>query len=262
VNEAPGALWRAIIEYDGTDYYGFQVQENVPTIQGSIEKVLEKFSGQHVRVVGAGRTDAGVHASGQVISFPLEWRGDAEELQRAMNAVLPDDIVVLVLEEAPPGFHPRFSATSRTYEYRILNTRLRSPLRARYSAHVGQPLDVESMQKASDVLVGRHDFRSFGQPPQGDNSVRTIFEAHWDRKGEFLVFRVKADAFLRKMVRRIVGTLLKVGLGISSPEEMVRLVDEPDPALAGPPAPPQGLCLVKVDYPPELAFASVGKEEW
>lgn len=255
-------LWRAVIEYDGTDYYGFQVQETVPTIQGAIEATLEKLSGAGVRVTGAGRTDAGVHAKGQVVAFPLDWRRGVPELQRAINALLPKDIVVLTLEAAPEGFHPRFSAVSRTYEYRILNTRWRSPLRGRYSAHISGSLDLDAMQSAAELLLGEHDFRSFGQPPQGDNSVRTIHEAHWAWDGEFLVFRIKADAFLRKMVRRIVGTLIEVGLGSRRPEELERLVQQPDPALAGPPAPPRGLCLVNVEYPPELAFASVGKEEW
>ncbi len=261
MSKAPEALWRAIIEYDGTDYYGFQVQESVPTVQGTVEGVLEKLSGGPVRIAGAGRTDAGVHASGQVISFSLRWGKSAEELQKAMNALLPEDIVVLVLELAPPGFHPRFSAVSRSYEYRILNTRLRSPLLARYSAHVSEPLDVESMQSAAEVVIGRHDFRSFGQPPQGDNSVRTVYEAHWEKSGKFLVFRIKADAFLRKMVRRMVGTFVEVGLGVRKPDDVVELVQEPNPALAAPPAPPRGLRLVKVEYPPELEFSSVGKEE-
>ncbi len=255
------AMWRALVEYDGTDYFGFQVQADVPTVQGALESALSRLAGNPVRVVGAGRTDTGVHACGQVVSFPLRWRGGVRDLQRAMNAILPEDVAVLALEEAPEGFHPRFSAVSRTYVYRVWNAPCRSPLRRRFSAYLEQPLDVEAMSKAAEAILGTHNFGGFGHPPQGENRVRTVHRAEWERHGHEVEFWITANAFLRKMVRRLVGTMLEIGRGMRAPEEMADLLERPDISRSGPPAPSQGLCLVRVEYPPELAFAAPGSKE-
>ncbi len=254
------AVWRALVEYDGTDYFGFQVQADVPTIQGELESALGRLAGGPVRVIGAGRTDTGVHACGQVISFPLRWSGEPERLQRALNAILPDGIAILALEEAPEGFHPRFSAVSRTYVYRVWNAPWRSPLRRRFSAHLEQPLDVAAMSRAAEAILGTHDFGGFGHPPQGENRVRTVYRVEWGGHGHELEFWITANAFLRKMVRRLVGTMLEIGRGMRPPEEMAELLEKPDISRAGPPAPSQGLCLVRVEYPPEFAFEAPERE--
>ncbi len=255
------AMWRAVVEYDGTEYFGFQVQADVPTVQGALEAALTRLAGSHVRVVGAGRTDAGVHACGQVISFPLRWKEDGQRLQRALNAILPKDISVLALAEAPEGFHPRFSAVSRTYVYRIWNAPWRSPLRRRFSAYLEHPLDVDKMSRAAEAIQGTHDFGGFGHPPQGENRIRTIHRAEWATRGNEVEFWITANAFLRKMVRRLVGTMLEVGQGMRAPEEMAELLDRPDISRSGPPAPSRGLCLVRVEYPPELEFTVPGLKE-
>jgi tRNA pseudouridine38-40 synthase len=162
--------FRAVIEYDGTDFHGFQVQADQRTVQGVLEEALGQVAGQHSRVVGAGRTDAGVHARGQVIAFCARWRHSVAELQRAMNAVLPEDVALLSLEIAAEGFHPRYAAQSRWYRYTVLNQPLRSPLSRRWVLHVPRPLELNLMNQATSGLVGEHDFGTFGQPPQGENT--------------------------------------------------------------------------------------------
>jgi len=240
--------FRAEIAYDGTDYHGFQFQLDERSVQGVLEEALTRVTGQAIRVVGAGRTDAGVHARGQVIAFHVRWHHDVAALHRAMNAVLPRDVALLSLEIAPEGFHPRFSAQSRWYRYTILNQPCRSPLSRRWALHVPKPLDVDSMDRACAGLVGERDFATFGQSPQGRNTVRQVLRAEWRREKRFLYFDVGANAFLTKMVRSLVGTLLQVGLGVSSPEEFLKRLAACDRSLAGPTAPPHGLCLMAVCY--------------
>jgi tRNA pseudouridine38-40 synthase len=240
--------FRAIIEYDGTDYHGFQLQAGVPTIQEELEKATARITGQESRISGAGRTDAGVHATGQVIAFHADWRHPIEDLQRALNAVLPLAIVIKEIGEAADGFHPRFSAVSREYRYTILNQPWRSPMQARYAHHVVYPLDEARMNEAARELIGEHDFASFGLPPQGENTVRRVKRAYWSHQEVWYHFVIEADAFLRSMVRTVVGTLIGVGQGAISPDEFRNILLSRDRGRAAPPAPAGGLCLTRVTY--------------
>jgi tRNA pseudouridine38-40 synthase len=244
----------AVVEYDGTDYLGFQVQAQGATIQGEIERALAAVTQEGIRVIGAGRTDAGVHAQGQVIAFRTAWRHPVEELQRALNAVLPKDIAVRELRPVAKGFHPRFDAVSREYRYTIFNQPLRSPLARRFayhfptSLHPPQSGGVAAMNEATGSLVGSHDFASFGQAPQGDNTVREVYRAQWTTEEPFIYFDIVANAFLYRMVRSLVGTLLLVGTGELSPEAFGEILQSADRSRAGQVAPAHGLCLMKVNY--------------
>jgi tRNA pseudouridine38-40 synthase len=239
---------RATVAYDGTEFLGFQVQDGGRTIQGVLEAALARVTRQTTRVVGAGRTDAGVHARGQVIGFRVEWRHTLLDLRRALNAVLPEDVAVLDLSPAPPGWHPRFSARRRHYRYTVLNIALRSPLDRRYAHLVTEPLDLGALQSAADLLAGQHDFASFGQPTQGDSTVRVVYEARWRQAGEWFTFDVVGNAFLRSMVRCLVGTMLQAGSGRWPVGRVNEILVGRDRALAAPPAPACGLCLIKVEY--------------
>jgi tRNA pseudouridine38-40 synthase len=238
----------AVIEYDGTEYLGFQLQAKGRTIQGEIERALAEVTRKETRIVGAGRTDAGVHAVGQVISFVPHWKHTLPELQRAMNALLPEDIVVHQVAWVADNFHPRFSAVSREYRYTILNQPFRSPLAQRFAYHYLKPLDVEAMGRAAGCLVGSHDFVSFGRPPQGENTVRQVDQAECTRQDRFIYLDIAANAFLYRMVRSIVGTLLLVGIGEISPKGFEEILQAKDRRRAGSPAPAHGLCLMKVNY--------------
>ena len=241
--------YRALIEYDGTAYYGFQRQiQTQPTIQGELEKAISHLAQQPINIIGAGRTDSGVHALGQVISFDLEWRHGVEALQRAINANLPTDIVILQLNQASPTFHPRFDARRRSYAYHIFNAAVRSPVRRFQSWHVGHPLNVGKMNQAASHLLGRHEFGPFGQPPVGDNRVRELFKAQWEQDREFLVFYVEANAFLYRMVRSLVGSMKLVGDDSWTVEDFVAAFRSCDRSRSGTTAPPQGLYLVSVTY--------------
>ncbi len=241
--------YRALIEYDGTDYFGFQRQlEQFPTIQGELEKALVQLAEAPVTITGAGRTDSGVHASGQVISFDLGWRHGAAALQRAFNANLPPDIAVLELQEAEPDFHPRFDAKRRTYRYYIYNAAVRSPIRRRRSWHVRRPLNLELMNQAAASLLGVHDFATFGLPPQGTNTVREVFQAFWHMQAPYLAFTIQANAFLYRMVRSLVGSMKLVGEGSWQVSEFVDALSGCDRSLGGMTAPPTGLFLVEVTY--------------
>ncbi len=239
----------AIIEYDGTTYHGWQLQKDLPTIQGCLEASLERIVRTSVRVNGAGRTDAGVHAIGQTAHFVASWERSSVELQRACNALLPRDIVVRRLEHAPDDFHARHSAHSKTYEYSILNSPLRSPLMRAYSWHIQQPLDVTSMSLAAAHLLGSHDFASFGSPTDGTPStIRRMFEASVRKQDDMIKFAITGSGFLRYMVRSIVGTLVTVGLEKLTPEDFSAILNSCDRSTSGPTAPPHGLCLKRVHY--------------
>lgn len=242
--------YRATVAYDGTRYYGFQRQTaGTPTIQGALEAALATVSGQTVTVLGAGRTDAGVHASGQVIAWEMDWRHPAQALLRALNANLPSDIALQTVAEAAPDFHPRFDARRRRYEYWLYTRRVRDPLRDRFCWRARYRLDIPAMQRAASLLVGEHDFATFGQPPQGVNTVRQVMESALDQAAEdTLVYRVTANAFLQRMVRSIVGTLVEVGRGAMSEAQFAAALAAADRAQAGPSAPPHGLTLVAVGY--------------
>jgi tRNA pseudouridine38-40 synthase len=238
----------AVIEYDGTEYLGFQLQAEGRTIQGEVERALAEVTRKETRIVGAGRTDAGVHALGQVISFVPQWKHSLPELQRAMNAVLPEDIVVHEMAWVADDFHPRFSAVSREYRYAIWNQPFRSPLARRFAYHYLKPLNVEAMDKAARCLVGSHDFASFGRSPQGENTVRQIYQAECTRQDQLIHFDIVANAFLYRMVRNIVGTLLLVGIGKFCPKGFEEILQAEDRRRAGPTAPAHGLCLMRVNY--------------
>ncbi|GAB4575877.1 MAG: tRNA pseudouridine(38-40) synthase TruA [Anaerolineae bacterium] len=246
--------FRATLAYDGTVYAGFQRQAGgTPTIQGAVEQALKRVTGQPVTVLGAGRTDAGVHATGQVIAFDVAWRHEPEALLRALNANLPTDIALQTLAVAAPGFHPRYSARSRTYEYHFYVGRVRQPLWDRYAWQIPYSLDRAAMACAAALLVGEHDFATFGQPPgqhRPASTVRTVLRSEfaWGQPGERCRYTITANAFLQRMVRSIMGTLVEVGRGAMDCEMFAAVLAAADRSQAGPSAPPHGLTLVSVEY--------------
>ncbi len=240
---------KAVIAYDGTDYHGFQRQspEREPSIQGVLEGALNKIE-QASAVLGAGRTDAGVHASGQVIAFTVNWRHGLDDLQRALNAVLPDDVAVLELEQTADTFHPRYDAVSRTYRYSLYPAQVRDPLRLRYALHVPQALELAAMQRALRHTLGEHDFAAFGQPTVGESTTRRMLRAEVFTAGPQIAIELEANGFLYRMVRRIVGTLILIGRGELAEADFVAILESADPQRAGPAVAPNGLCLTRVNY--------------
>jgi len=237
-----------VVEYDGTNYCGFQRQLREPTVQAGLESVLRQITKEDCLVTGAGRTDTGVHARGQVVHFQTKWKHSWAELLRAMNALLPGDVSIRRMFPVTSDFHARHSAVSRLYRYVIFNREVRSPFAGRFAHQVSLPLDVEVLNRASESLVGMHDFASFGQSPSGGHTVREVYGAHWWRLRDWVFFDIEANAFLRRMVRSLVGTLLVAGSGRMLPEEIGRILQAKDRGLAGTTAPPQGLCLGRVCY--------------
>lgn len=241
-------LYRATVAYDGTEFHGFQIQDGQRTVQGDLEDALVTVTQRHVRVIGSGRTDTGVHARGQVIAFRSAWRHSVTDLGRALNAVLSFDIAVRSIQVAKWGFHPRFDARSRWYRYTIDNQEVRNPLSRRTAVWVSKPLDVARMRAATDLLVGEHDFATFGSPPQGSSTVRRVLRANWSRQERMLCLDIEANAFLYRMVRSIVGTLLQVGLGDLDVAQFKARFAAAERGQAGPTAPASGLCLMAVYY--------------
>ena len=240
--------YRATVEYDGTDFAGFQVQPGTRTVQGVLESALATLtSGATGRVDGAGRTDAGVHASGQVIAFTYDGRLAAPDLGRALDALLPPDVSIRDVRRAPTGFHPRYAARYREYRYTVWNGP-RSPLRERTALGVRVPLDTAAMARAGSVLEGRHDFSSLGAADR--SPVRTVDAVRVRRTGRTVTVDVRADAFLRGMVRRIVALLLEVGKGTMDIDAVRTALAGPGPALDGAAAPAKGLTLRHVSYGP------------
>lgn len=239
---------RAVVAYDGANYRGLQRQASGPTVQGTLEQAILQITKTPTALVVAGRTDAGVHAQGQVIAFDADWRHSLADLQRALNAVLPPDIAVCDLEQTTPDFHPRYAAKSRHYRYTVYNAPVRSPLTRHTSFHVAAPLDLAAMNRAATLLVGEYDFASFGQPTQGAVTTRSVFAAAWQADAPWLYFDIKANAFLFRMVRSIVGTLLQVGRGALTPEQFGVLLAKRDRGCVKYMAPAHGLCLVQVSY--------------
>lgn len=235
-----------MVEYDGTEFVGFQKQERGRTVQEELEKALAEFGNKPVRIIGGGRTDAGVHALGQTASFTIEWARDLSILQRALNAKLPHDLAVRSLMEVPEGFSARHDAKSRTYRYTVLNQDSRSPLQDRYSFWVSGQLDVEAMRTAAHQLVGKRDLSPFGTPPRGDNAVRELMRAEVWREGSHVHFELEANAFLYRMARRIVGTLLDRGRGVIGLDEFLEIVQ--GLRHSGDSAPARGLTLIQVKY--------------
>lgn len=239
---------RATVAYDGTDYCGFQRQANGSTVQGTLEAALTRVTREKTSIVAAGRTDAGVHAAGQVVAFDTAWGHGLSALQRALNGVLPASVAARGIEEAAPSFHPRFDARSRRYRFTIHNERERDPLARLYSLHVATPLDLVKMRQAAQFLKGEHDFATFGQPPQGSVTVRRVLGIDWGGELPWVTFYIEANAFLYHMVRSIVGTLLWVGRGEMSVDGFRAALMSRDRSRSGPTARAHGLCLMAVTY--------------
>jgi tRNA pseudouridine38-40 synthase len=241
------ASFLAVLEYDGTSFHGSQVQTGQRTVQGELELALARLDGRPVKTCLAGRTDTGVHALGQVAAFSLQRTIADAPLAAALNGLMPRDVSVREATTAPEQFSPRYWAISRRYEYRILPRAQRSALADRWAWHVPWDLNVEAMGRAAAALVGAHDFGAFGRPPQGRNSRRTVSRAVVSQCGVLLTVSLEADAFLRRMVRTIVGTLADVGRGRLGPDSVAEaLVAAKDPVAAA--APAKGLVLAAVAY--------------
>ena len=251
--------YRAKVSYDGTDFYGFQRQARHRTVQGELEKAIERVFGVDGRVVvhGAGRTDTGVHATGQIIAFeaPENWSHEIARLQKAINVTLPFDVAVSDVAECEDRFSPRFSAVSRTYEYSVLVlTAERRPIGRLYEWQVDKMPDTQLMNDLAGQWVGKHDFAAFGSTTVGEETVREVMQAHWtelppDRNQDLrLTFRIEANAFLFRMVRRMVMTLMRVGLGKQDVIEVNRMMIDSQGTGATGAAPACGLCLVNVSY--------------
>ncbi len=245
--------YRLVVQYEGTDYAGWQVQARGRTVQGELERALAALTGQRVRVLAAGRTDAGVHASGQVASFALERAWSPQTLARALNATTPADIVVVNADIVPDDFHPRRWALSRTYTYRIWNDRVPNPFWRRYAWHVARPLDVRAMEEAAARVCGQHDFSAFRAAGcEAAHPVRYVMESSLRQQDKMLIYRIEANGFLRHMVRNLMGTFLEVGLGKRSADDISRVLAAGKRNFAGPTAPAHGLCLTAVRYPEPL----------
>jgi len=245
----PVVAYKMKLAYDGTSYHGWQRQPDRKTIQGTIEDAVFKVTGQRVAVNGAGRTDAGVHAREQVAGFRIRPKLGDERLFKALNAVLPADIRVISLAKAPAGFHPRKSARTKVYEYRILVAPRVDPFRLRYVLHWPHRLDIRAMRRAATLFAREADFSAFSSNREL-HPVRTVLRSCLLRRGDEIVYTIRANGFLRYMVRTIVGTLLEVGRGRIRPEKVEELFREKGRTLHSPTAPAKGLCLMKVSYGP------------
>jgi tRNA pseudouridine38-40 synthase len=244
------------IAYDGTDFHGWQIQRGKPTIQGEIVGILRRLTQENIAIHGAGRTDAGVHALGQVASFRTQTALATGDLQRALNALLPPAIRIVAAEETGPDFNARWSALAKTYRYRLYRGKVVPPAIWRYVLHYPFPLDEDSMRDAAARLVGAHDFASFAASTGSEDddrersTVREIYSTELMRSAdnEELVFTVRGRSFLRYMVRKMVGTLLDVGRGRLAPEDIDSLYELKDRSKSGPTVPAQGLCMVSVEH--------------
>jgi tRNA pseudouridine38-40 synthase len=249
---------RLTIAYDGTDFHGWQRQPQLLTVQEALETRIAKIAGSRVTLYGSGRTDAGVHAAGQVANFKTESPIPCRSLVKALNDILPVAIRVRKAEDVPPEFHARYSAKAKTYRYRILHAAVCPPYLARYVYHHPYPLDVQRMAQAAKLLEGEHDFTSFAGSDQAlrekmrnqDSNVRQLFLSRVSVRKELrmIVYEVRGSGFLHHMVRNIVGTLLEVGSGKIWPEDIPRILEARDRCRAGPTAPASGLWLVRVEY--------------
>lgn len=237
-----------VLEYDGSCYGGSQLQKRAPSIQGELETALRKLTGERLRVAFAGRTDAGVHARGQVAAFTTTSTLETDVFVRGLNAWLPEQIAVRRALEVPEAFDPRRHAGSRTYRYTIYNAPVRSPLWRACAWHVAEPLDAAAMQEGAAELVGEHDFAAFSRR-EGVRTVRCVRRCEAVRRGPIVTVELEANAFLRQQVRRTVGALVQVGSGRLSAAGFRGLLRRAEPASAGPLAPAHGLCLLRVSYP-------------
>jgi len=240
------ARYKIILAYDGTGFVGSQRQGKGRTVQGEFENALRRIGWTGRTILLAGRTDTGVHASGQVAACDFDWGHGLDDLHKALNANLPQDMAVRSVELAPAGFHPRFDAASRRYRYRLFCAGARDPLRERYAWRVWPP--VADLASLAELWPGRHDFAAFGSPPRpGGSSERTVLATGWKQTGDEWIFEIKADAFLYRMVRRLVFVQVAAGQGRLSAEDLARALADRTNVLAGL-APPNGLTLVEVCY--------------
>jgi tRNA pseudouridine38-40 synthase len=242
--------FKLVIEYDGTAYHGWQRQKSDRSIQAEIEKALTVMTRQEITLAASGRTDAGVHALGQVAHFTCETAIEPAAFHLGLNSLLPDDIVIKTCENVPDTCHARYDARRKTYRYRILNRRVPTAVDNRYVWHIRQELQIGAMQAAAAQVVGQHDFKAFeGTGSPRTSTVRTIFRARLNQEPEgYLVFEIEGDGFLRYMVRNIVGTLVETGRGKITPKGFRTILESKDRDKAGATAPPQGLFLVSVEY--------------
>lgn len=240
---------KLVVAYDGTNYCGWQIQENGITIEEVLNKTISDLVGEPIAVIGASRTDSGVHAMGNVAVFDTESRIPAEKMSFALNQRLPEDIRIQHSCEVPLDWHPRYCDTRKTYIYRILNRRFAIPTERLYSHFFYYPLNVEHMQQAADYLVGEHDFKSFCTPrTQVLSTVRIIYYIQIQKEGDMISITINGNGFLYNMVRIIVGTLLKVGTGLYPPEHVKEILDAKDRRIAGPKAEARGLTLQEIEY--------------
>ncbi|HJB82533.1 MAG TPA: tRNA pseudouridine(38-40) synthase TruA [Candidatus Mediterraneibacter intestinavium] len=238
------------VAYDGTDYCGWQIQPNGITVEEVLNRNLSELTGEEITVTGASRTDSGVHAQGNVAVFDSDTTIPPERIAYAVNRKLPEDIVVIRSEEVPGDWHPRYQETEKTYEYHILNREMPDPVRRRDTYFVSYPLDLEAMRRAAAYLKGEHDFKSFcNAHTDVQDTVRTIYDLDIIRSGDLVTVRIRGNGFLYNMVRIIVGTLVRVGRGFYSPGQVKEILEAKERTSAGVTAPPQGLVLVKIDYP-------------
>ena len=237
------------IAYDGTNYCGWQIQPNGITVEEVVNKALQKLTEEEIQVIGASRTDSGVHALGNVAVFDTETTIPPERISYALNQRLPDDIVIVKSEEVASDFHPRYCDCSKTYEYHILNTRIPIPTKRLTNYFVSSELDIDKMRQAASYLVGEHDFVSFcNVRTDVEDTVRTITELEILKNGEEITIRISGNGFLYNMVRIIVGTLIRVGRGFYEPEKVKEILAAKDRKAAGVTAPPHGLMLVEIRY--------------
>lgn len=255
---------KMIVAYDGTNYCGWQIQNNGITIEEVLNKELTKLLKEPITVIGASRTDSGVHSEGNVAVFNTENRMPADKICFALNQRLPDDIRILQSEEVAPDYHPRKQNCVKTYEYKIMNRKIEVPTMRLYSYFCYFPLDVERMREGAAYLVGEHDFKSFCTARgQAEETVRTIYSLDIHKSGDLITIRIKGSGFLYNMVRIIAGTLMKVGMGVYPPAHVEEILDARDRKMAGPKAAAKGLSLISLDYETELKKQIRGEnKEW
>lgn len=251
--------YQIILAYDGSLFKGFQRQANARSVQGELETALRQLNWQGRTILAAGRTDTGAHATGQVVTFDLDWQNPTSELQGALNGLLPSDIAVQAIREVDPNFHPRYHAAWRCYSYQIYCQPVRQPLLDRYAWHVWPAVELSYLQEAASLLIGTHDFAAFGTPPRpASSTVRTVFQAKWWEQAPHLVFEITAQAFLYHMVRRLVHMQVQVGQGRLEIENIRKTLPIPQEQpnqgnlLRHGLAPARGLTLIAVGYPAEV----------
>lgn len=240
---------KLIVSYDGTNYCGWQIQNNGITIEEVINKALSELLNEKISVIGASRTDSGVHAMGNIAVFDTETRIPAEKISFALNQRLPNDIRIQKSEEVALDWHPRFCNSTKTYEYKILNRRFPDPMQRFYTHFVYMPLNLEKMKEAAAYIVGEHDFASFcSSGSQVESTVRNVYALEISKEKDVISIRISGNGFLYNMVRIVVGTLMKVGLGVYPPERVKEIIEARDRYQAGPKAPACGLTLVGIEY--------------